>query len=35
MNHLGIEVPVQHVPELDPGVLPLGHCYAAFRTDAI
>lgn len=34
MNHLGIEVPVQHVPELDPGFLPLGKFNAAFRTDA-
>ena len=34
MNHLGIEVPVQNVPELDPGFLPLGKFNAAFRTDA-
>ena len=34
MKHLGIEVPVKHVPELDPGFLPLGKFYAAFLADA-
>ena len=34
MNLLGIEATVQHVPELDPGFLPLGKFNAAFRTDA-
>ncbi len=30
MNHLGIEVSVKNVPELDPGFLPLGKFYTAF-----
>ena len=34
MNHLGIEVPVKHVPELDPGFLPLGKFCTAFLKDA-
>lgn len=34
MKHLGIEVPVKHIPELDPGYLPLGKFYQAFRKDA-
>ena len=34
MNHLGIEVPVKHVPELDPGFLPLGKFCSAFLKDA-
>ena len=29
MKHLGIEVSVKHVPELDPGFLPLGKFNAA------
>ena len=34
MNHLGIEVSVKNVPELDPGFLPLGKFYTAFLQDA-
>ena len=34
MKHLGIEVSVKHVPELDPGFLPLGKFNAAFLKDA-
>ncbi|OUQ83769.1 ROK family protein [Flavonifractor sp. An10] len=34
MKHLGIEVPVKHVPELDPGFLPLGKFCTAFLKDA-
>ena len=34
MKHLGIEVPVKNVPELDPGFLPLGRFCASFLTDA-
>ena len=34
MKHLGIEVPVKHVPELDPGFLPLGKFFASFLKDA-
>jgi len=34
MNYLGIEVPVKNVPELDPGFIPLGKFYTAFRKDA-
>ena len=34
MNHLGIEVCVKHVPELDPGFLPLGKFFAAFLAGA-
>ena len=34
MNHLGIEVSVQHQPELDPGFLPLGKFFQAFRKGA-
>ena len=34
MKHLGIEVPVKHVPELDPGFLPLGKFFTAFLKDA-
>ena len=34
MKHLGIEVPVLHTPELDPGFLPLGKFYTAFLKDA-
>ena len=34
MNHLGIEVPVQHMPELDPGFLPLGKFFQSFLKDA-
>ena len=34
MKHLGIEVPVTHVPELDPGFLPLGKFFTAFLKDA-
>ena len=33
MKHLGIEVPVKHVPELDPGFLPLGKFCTAFLKD--
>ncbi len=33
MKHLGIEVSVKHVPELDPGFLPLGKFNAAFLKD--
>lgn len=34
MKHLGIEVPVKNVPELDPGFLPLGKFCTAFLKDA-
>ena len=34
MKHLGIEVPVKHVPELDPGFLPLGKFRTAFLAGA-
>ena len=34
MKHLGIDVPVKHVPELDPGFLPLGKFCTAFLKDA-
>jgi predicted NBD/HSP70 family sugar kinase len=34
MTHLGIEVPVQNVPELDPGFLPLGKFAASFLQGA-
>ena len=34
MKHLGIEVPVKNVPELDPGFLPLGKFFTAFLADA-
>ena len=34
MKYLGIEVPVLHVPELDPGFLPLGKFYTSFLKDA-
>ncbi len=34
MNHLGIEVSVKHMPELDPGFLPLGKFFTAFLADA-
>ena len=34
MKKFGIEVPVKHVPELDPGFLPLGKFFEAFRKDA-
>ena len=34
MKHLGIEVSVKHVPELDPGFLPLGKFNAAFLKGA-
>ena len=34
MKHLGIEVSVKHVPELDPGFLPLGKFCTAFLKDA-
>ena len=34
MKHLGIEVPVKHVPELDPSFLPLGKFCTAFLKDA-
>ena len=34
MKHLGIEVPVKNVPELDPGFLPLGRFCTAFLKDA-
>ena len=34
MNHLGIEVPVKNIPELDPGFLPLGKFAAAFLRSA-
>ena len=34
MKHLGIEVPVKHVPELDPGFLPLGKFFASFLKNA-
>ena len=34
MKHLGIEVPVKHIPELDPAYLPLGKFYRAFLKDA-
>ena len=34
MKHLGIEVPVKNVPELDPGVLPLGKFCTAVLKDA-
>ena len=34
MKHLGIEVPVKHSPELDPGFLPLGKFFASFLKDA-
>ena len=35
MKHLGIEVSVKHVPELDPGFLPLGKFNAAFLKDGL
>lgn len=34
MKHLGIEVSVKYVPELDPGFLPLGKFNQAFLRDA-
>ena len=34
MTYLGIEVPVKHVPELDPGFLPLGKFFTAFLKGA-
>lgn len=34
MNKFGIEVPVKHLPELDPDFLPLGKFYTAFLRDA-
>ena len=34
MKHLGIEVPVKHIPELDPGFLPLGKFCSSFLKDA-
>ncbi len=34
MKHLGIEVPVTHLPELDPGYVPLIKFYRAFLADA-
>lgn len=34
MKHLGIEVPVKNVPELDPGFLPLEKFFASFLEDA-
>ena len=34
MNHLGIEISVKHMPELDPGFLPLGKFFTAFLADA-
>ncbi len=34
MKHLGIEVPVKNVPELDPGFLPIGQFNRAFLKDA-
>lgn len=34
MTYLGMDVPVRHVPELDPGFLPLGKFFAAFLKDA-
>ena len=34
MKHLGIELTVKHVPELDPGFLPLGKFCTAFLKDA-
>lgn len=34
MKHLGIEVPVKNVPELDPGFLPLGKFCTTFLKDA-
>ena len=34
MKHLGIEVSVTHMPELDPGFIPLGKFFTAFLKDA-
>ena len=34
MNHLGIEVPVKNVPELDPGFIPLAKFNRAFLATA-
>lgn len=34
MKYLGIEVPVRHVPALDPGFLPIGKFNEAFLKDA-
>ena len=34
MNHLGIEIPVKNLPELDPGFIPLGKFFTAFLRGA-
>lgn len=34
MKHLGIDVPVKHLPSLDPAFIPLGRFYEAFLADA-
>ena len=34
MDFLGIDVPVKHVPELDPGFIPMGKFFSAFLADA-
>ena len=34
MNHLGIDIPVQNMPELDPGFIPLGKFFSAYLQGA-